>query len=68
MAKYYERKNDKRNNEKGIRLHLDLLDEARATTEQRMTRYQDLMAKHYNAKVKPQIGRASCRERVSPYV
>ena len=54
MAKYYERKNDERNNEKGIRLHLDLLDEARATTEQRMTRYQDLMAKHYNAKVKPQ--------------
>ena len=39
-------------NEEGIRLHLDLLDEVRATTKQRMARYQDLMAKHYNTKVK----------------
>ena len=53
MAKHYEGKNDEGNNEKGIRLHLDLLDKARVTTEQRMTRYQDLMAKYYNAKVKP---------------
>ena len=42
-----------RKNEKGIRLHLDLLDEVRATTEQQIACYQDLMAKHYNAKVKP---------------
>ena len=39
-------------NEEGIRLHLDLLDEVRATVKQRMARYQDLMAKHYNTKVK----------------
>ena len=43
----------KTKNEEGIRLHLDLLDEVRVTTEQWMARYQDLMAKHYNAKVKP---------------
>ena len=40
-------------NEEGIRLHLDLLDEVRATAKQRMVRYQDLMAKHYNTEVKP---------------
>ena len=37
-----------------MRLQLDLLDEVRATAEQRIARYQDLMAKHYNARVKPQ--------------
>ena len=34
-------------------LQLDLLDEVRAMVKQKMTRYQDLMAKHYNTKVKP---------------
>ena len=58
MAKHYEGKNDEgkneeRKNEEGIPLQLDLLDEVRATVEQRMAHYQDLMAKHYNAKVKP---------------
>ena len=33
-------------------LQLDLVDEARATTEQRLTRYQNLMAKHYNTRVR----------------
>ena len=36
-----------------MHLQLDLLDKVRTTAEQRMTRYQDLMAKHYNTKVKP---------------
>ena len=40
-------------NKEGIRLHLDLLDEVRAIAKHRMAHYQDLMAKHYNAKVKP---------------
>ncbi|XP_075640417.1 uncharacterized protein LOC142612187 [Castanea sativa] len=40
-------------NEEGMRLQLDLLDEVRATSEQRMARYKDLMAKHYNTKVRP---------------
>ena len=45
---------DEGKDEEGIRLHLDLLNKVRMTAKQRMTRYQDLMAKHYNAKVKPQ--------------
>ena len=40
-------------NEEGMRLQLDLLDEVRATEEQRIARYQDLMEKYYNVKVKP---------------
>ena len=44
---------DEGKNEEGIRLQLNLLDEVRATMEQRIARYQDLMAKHYNTKVKP---------------
>ena len=35
-----------------MRLQLDLVDEVRATVEQRLARFQDLMAKHYNSKVK----------------
>ena len=31
---------------------MDLLDEIRATVEQRLARYQDLMAKHYNSRLK----------------
>ena len=34
-----------------MRLQLDLLDEVRMTAEQRLARYQDLMAKHYNSRV-----------------
>jgi len=33
-------------------LQLNLVDEVRATTEQRLAWYQDLMAKHYNSKVR----------------
>ena len=43
---------DKDMNKEGMHLQLDLLDEVRATTEQRLARYQDLMAKHYNNKVR----------------
>ena len=43
---------DERKNDEAIRLQLDLLDEFRATVEQRLTHYQDLMAKHYNSRVK----------------
>ena len=44
---YNERKNGE-----VMRLQLDLVDEVRAATEQRLARYQDLMAKHYNSKVR----------------
>ena len=52
IASYRIAYHDERKNEKGIHLHLDLLDEVRVAVEQLMTRYQDLMAKYYNAKVK----------------
>ena len=39
-------------NEKAMRLKLDLVDEDRATVEQRLARYQNLMSKHYNAKIR----------------
>ena len=42
---------DKDKNEEAIRLQLDLVDEVRAA-EQRLGRYQNLMAKHYNCKVR----------------
>ena len=47
MENYNESKNDE-----AIRLQLNLVDEVRAIVEQRLTRYQNLMAKHYNSKVK----------------
>ena len=53
IASYKITHHDEGKNEEGFRLHLDQLDEVRATAEQEMTWYQDLMAKHYNAKVKP---------------
>ena len=42
--------NEARNDE-AIRLQLDLIDEVKAIAEQRLTRYQDRMAKHYNSRV-----------------
>ena len=39
-------------NDEAMRLRLDLVDEVRATTEQRLARYQNLMVKHYNSKVR----------------
>ena len=39
-------------NEEAMRLQLDLMDEAQAKAEQRLARYQNLMSKHYNARVR----------------
>ncbi len=44
---------DNKQNEKQICLNLDLIDKVREMTETRMKRYQENMACHYNAKVKP---------------
>ena len=44
---------DEGRNKEGMHLQLDLLNEVRTTTEQRMACYQDLIAKHYNTKVRP---------------
>ena len=38
-------------NDEAIRLQLNLVDEVRATAKQRLTWYQDRMAKHYNSRV-----------------
>ena len=43
---------DERRNDEAMRLPLDLMGEVRATAKQRLARYQDLMAKHYNSKVR----------------
>ena len=43
--------NEARNDE-AICLQLDLIDEVKAITEQRLARYQDRMAKHYNSWVR----------------
>ena len=43
--------NEARNDE-ALRLRHDLIDEVRAIAEQRLARYQDCMAKHYNSRVR----------------
>ena len=47
MENYSEDKN-----EEALCLQLDLVDEARATVEQRLAQDQNLMAKHYNSNVR----------------
>ena len=42
---------DESKNDKAMHLQLDLIDEVRATANQRLARYQDRMAKHYNSRV-----------------
>ena len=43
---------DEKKNDEGMHLELDLMDEVRLTAEQRIMRYQDLIDKHYNSKVR----------------
>jgi len=43
---------DEDKNEKAMRLQLDLVDEVGVIAEQRLARYQNLMAKHYNSNVR----------------
>ena len=43
---------DEDKNEEAMLLQLDLVDEVRVITEQRMAWYQNLMAKHYNFNVR----------------
>ena len=52
LTSYKVRNHDESKNDKAIRLQLDLVDEVRATTTQRLAWYQNLMAKHYNSKVR----------------
>ena len=48
MKKYQAEENDEQ-----LRLNLDLMDEVWMDVEQRTTRYKNLMARQYNAMVKP---------------
>ena len=52
LTSYRVGNHDERKNDEAMRLQLDLLNEVRATAEQRLARYQDLMAKHYNSRVR----------------
>ena len=47
-----ENYDESRNNDEAMHLQLNLVDEVRATAEQRLAWYQDLMAKNYNSKVR----------------
>ena len=42
-----------KDNEEQLHLSLDLIDEVRADANERMTRYKNLMARQYDAMVKP---------------
>ena len=52
LTSYRVQSYTKDKNEEAMRLQLDLVDEARAMAEQRLARYQNLMSKHYNARVR----------------
>ena len=52
LTSYRVENYDESKNEEAIRLQLDLVDEVRAKAEQRLARYQNLMVKHYNSKVR----------------
>ena len=52
LTSYRVHNHDESRNDEAICLQLDLVDEVRATTEQRLVRYQDHMAKHYNSRVR----------------
>jgi len=51
LTSYKVENHDERKNDEAIRLQLDLVNEVRATVEQRLVRYQDRMAKHHNSQV-----------------
>ena len=49
LISYRVDNHDERKNDEAMRLQLDLVDEVKATAEQRLARYQDHMVKHYNS-------------------
>ena len=52
LTSYRVENYDTDNNEKAMHFQLDLVDEVWATAKQRLARYQNLMAKHYNSNVR----------------
>ena len=53
MANHKVLKYQDEENEVQLRLNLDLIDEVRMDAEQRTARYKNIMAKQYDAMVKP---------------
>ena len=53
MANHRVIKYQDEDNEEQLRLNLDLIDEVRMNTEQRTARYKNLMARQYDAMIKP---------------
>ena len=51
LISYRVDNHDEARNDEAIRLQHDLVDEVKAIAEQRLARYQDRMAKHYNSRV-----------------
>ena len=52
LTSYKVGNHDESKNDETMRLQLDLVDKVRATAEQRLAWYQNLMARHYNSKVR----------------
>ena len=52
LTSYRVHNHDESKNDEAMNLQLDLVDEVRATAEQRLARYQDRMVKHYNSRVR----------------
>ncbi|XP_075663354.1 uncharacterized protein LOC142632928 [Castanea sativa] len=52
LTSYKVKNHDESRHDEAMRLQLYLVDAIRATTKQSLARYQDLMAKHYNTRVK----------------
>ena len=53
MGSHRVMKYEEEDNEKQLRLNLDLIDKVRMDVEQRTKRYKNLMARQYDAMVKP---------------
>ena len=51
LTSYRVDNHDEARNDEAIRLQHDLVDEVKAIAEQRLTRYQDHMVKHYNSRL-----------------
>ncbi|XP_075650465.1 uncharacterized protein LOC142621025 [Castanea sativa] len=52
LTSYKVDNHDERKNDEAMRLQLDLVDKVKAAAKQRLAQYQDLMAKHYNSRVR----------------
>ena len=52
LTSYWVHNHKESKNDEAIRLQLDLVDDIKATIEQRLAWYHDHMAKHYNSRVR----------------